>query len=149
MNSEVSKADKESGMKNGEVKMLRPLILGCAIALGSSYAMAETVDLKQNMKQMKMDFKHAAEASDVETMKSAIDSLQAIVEQSKRGNYPPEKFDTFLEGFNKLSVTLDEIEADLDTGNLQEAKKQLREIDNLRKEYHDKRNPSIWSKLFG
>ncbi len=149
MSSEVSKADKESGMKNGEVKMLRPLILGCAIALGSSYAMAETVDLKQNMKQMKMDFKHAAEASDVETMKSAIDSLQAIVEQSKRGNYPPEKFDTFLEGFNKLSVTLDEIEADLDTGNLQEAKKQLREIDNLRKEYHDKRNPSIWSKLFG
>ncbi|NMS18983.1 cytochrome b562 family protein, partial [Vibrio parahaemolyticus] len=25
----------------------------------------------------------------------------------------------------------------------------LREIDSLREEYHDKRNPSIWSKLFG
>ncbi len=129
--------------------MLRPLILGCVIALGSSYAMAEVVDLKQNMKQMKMDFKQAADASDVETMKSAIESLQAIVEQSKRGNYPPEKFDTFLEGFNKLSVTLDKIEADLDAGKLQEAKNQLREIDTLREEYHDKRNPSIWSKLFG
>ncbi|MGY0615265.1 cytochrome b562 [Vibrio sp. FJH11] len=129
--------------------MLRPLILGCAIALCSSYAMAEAVDLKQNMKQMKMDFKQAAEATDVETMKSAIDSLQAIVEQSKRGNYPPEKFDTYLEGFNKLSVTLDKIEADLDAGNLTQAKEQLREIDGLREEYHDKRNPSIWSKLFG
>lgn len=129
--------------------MLRPLVLGCAIALGSTYAMAEAVDLKQNMKQMKMEFKQAAEASDVETMKSAIDSLQAIVEQSKRGNYLPEKFDTYLEGFNKLSVTLDKIEADLDAGNLTEAKAQLREIDSLREEYHDKRNPSIWSKLFG
>ena len=76
--------------------MLRPLVLGCVIALGSTYAMAEAVDLKQNMKQMKMEFKQAAEASDVETMKSAIDSLQAIVEQSKRGNYPPEKFDIYL-----------------------------------------------------
>ncbi|MDF4689381.1 cytochrome b562 [Vibrio parahaemolyticus] len=129
--------------------MLRPLVLGCAIAFGSTYAMAEAVDLKQNMKQMKMEFKQAAEASDVETMKSAIDSLQAIVEQSKRGNYPPEKFDTYLEGFNKLSVTLDKIESDLDAGNLTEAKAQLREIDSLREEYHDKRNPSIWSKLFG
>ena len=93
--------------------MLRPLVLGCVIALGSTCAMAEAVDLKQNMKQMKLEFKQAAEASDVETMKSAIDSLQAIVEQSKRGNYPPEKFDTYLEGFNKLTVTLDKIEADL------------------------------------
>ncbi|MGR5236491.1 cytochrome b562 [Vibrio alfacsensis] len=129
--------------------MLRPLVLGCVVALGSTYAMAESVDLKQNMKQMKMDFKQAAEASDVETMKSAIDSLQAVVEQSKRGNYPPEKFDLYLEGFNKLSATLDNIESDLDAGNLTEAKEQLREIDGLREEYHDKRNPSIWSKLFG
>ena len=131
--------------------MLRPLVLGlgCVIALGSTYAMAEAVDLKQNMKQMKMEFKQAAEASDVDTMKSAIDSLQAIVEQSKRGNYPPEKFDIYLEGFNKLTVTLDKIEADLDAGKLEEAKDQLREIDSLREEYHDKRNPSIWSKLFG
>ncbi|WP_045423156.1 cytochrome b562 [Vibrio jasicida] len=128
--------------------MLRPLVLGCVIALGSTYAMAEAVDLKQNMKQMKMEFKQAAEASDVETMKSAIDSLQAIVEQSKRGNYRPEKFDIYLEGFNKLTVTLDKIEADLDAGKLEEAKDQLREIDSLREEYHDKRNPSIWSKLF-
>lgn len=129
--------------------MLRPLVLGCAIALGSSSVMAEAVDLKQNMKQMKMDFKQAAEATDVKSMKSAIDSLQATIEQSKRGNYPPEKFDTYLEGFNKLTVTLDKIEADLDAGNLTEAKQQLREIDSLREEYHDKRNPSIWSKLFG
>ncbi|MGR5548454.1 cytochrome b562 [Vibrio sp. DNB22_12_1] len=129
--------------------MLRPVVLGCVVALSSTYAMAEAVDLKQNMKQMKMDFKQAAGASDVETMKSAIDSLQAIVEESKRGNYPPEKFDLYLEGFNKLSVTLDNIESDLDAGKLTEAKEQLREIDGLREEYHDKRNPSIWSKLFG
>ncbi|MEF1310714.1 cytochrome b562 [Vibrio mytili] len=129
--------------------MLRPLMLGCVIALGSSYAAAEAVDLKQNMKQMKMDFKQAAEASDVETMKSAIDNMQDVIEQSKRGNYPPEKFDTYLEGFNKLTVTLDKIDAELDAGNLDKAKEQLRQIDQLREEYHDKRNPSIWSKLFG
>ncbi|MDF2152633.1 cytochrome b562 [Vibrio sp. CAU 1672] len=129
--------------------MLRQLMLGCVLALSSSYTLAEAVDLKHNMKQMKLEFKQAAQASDVQSMKSAIDNLQALVEQSKRGDYPPEKFDLYLEGFNKLSVTLDNIEAELEAGKLDKAQQQLREVDQLREEYHDKRNPSIWSKLFG
>jgi soluble cytochrome b562 len=41
------------------------------------------------------------------------------------------------------------VEAKLDAGNLEAAKQELKLVDDLRVEYHDKRNPSIWSKLFG
>ncbi len=118
--------------------MLRPLILGCVIALGSNYATAQELSLKQNMKQMKMDFEQAAESPDIESMRSAIDSLQVTIEEAKRGDYPEDVSNAFLGGFNKLEVILAQIEADLDEADLQQAKSKLREIDELRKEYHKK-----------
>mgnify|MGYP000560211097 CR=1 FL=1 len=127
------------------MKKLLPIF---AIAL-SAQTYAADFDLKATMKQMKPTFKQAAQAQTIEEMQQPIIDLNQLVEQAKQGDYPPEKKDIYLEGFNKLSVTLDSIEADLDAGNLTEAKAQLREIDSLREEYHDKRNPSIWSKLFG
>lgn len=115
----------------------------------STQTLAADVDLKANMKQMKVEFKQAAQATQVTEMKQAIASLSALVEQSKTGDYPPEKFDLYLEGFNKLSHALEQVEQDLDKGDLEGAKSKLRVVDQLREEYHDKRNPSIWSKLFG
>ncbi|MDN3685692.1 cytochrome b562 [Vibrio sinaloensis] len=106
-------------------------------------------DLKATMKQMKVEFKQAAEATEVAGMQSAIDNLSELVEQSKRGDYPPEKFDIYFEGFTKLSKALDTVDAKLEQGDLEGAKSELRNVDALREEYHDKRNPSIWSKLFG
>ncbi|CAM2827317.1 cytochrome b562 [Vibrio ordalii] len=89
-----------------------------ACALFAASVSAANVDLKQNMKQMKLEFKQAAEATSVETMQAPINRLSQLVEESKLGNYPPEKQDLYLEGFNKLSVALDKIEVDLEQGNL-------------------------------
>lgn len=127
---------------------MRKLIPALALFV-SAHAFAADVDLKANMKQMKIEFKHAAEATEVESMKTAIVNLSDLVEESKRGEYAPEKFDIYLEGFNKLSVALDSVEAKLDAGDLSGAKAELKNVDSLREEYHDKKNPSIWSKLFG
>lgn len=127
---------------------MKKLVTLVALVL-STYAFAADVDLKATMKQMKVEFKHAAEAQELGEMQAAVKNLSDLIEQSKRGNYPPEKFDLYLEGFNKLSVAVDSVEAELKSGNLEAAKAELKQIDDLRVEYHDKRNPSIWSKIFG
>ncbi|MFY2507207.1 cytochrome b562 [Vibrio pectenicida] len=115
----------------------------------SIQAFASDFDLKATMKQMKIEFKQAAQATTVSDMKMSVDNMSQLVEQAKKGDYPPEKFDTYFEGFSKLSTTLDKIESQLDAGDLTLAQKTLRQVDELRIEYHDKRNPSIWSKIFG
>lgn len=106
-------------------------------------------DLKATMKEMKVEFKQAAEAQTIDEMKEPVTKLKALVNNAKQGSYPPEKQQVYLEGFNKLTVTLDSVESSLNAGNFDEAKQELRQVDALREEYHDKRNPSIWSKLFG
>ncbi|AIW21085.1 cytochrome b562 family protein [Vibrio coralliilyticus] len=127
---------------------MRKLIPALALMV-SAQVFASDFDLKATMKQMKVEFKHAAEATEITDMKTAVTNLSELVEQSKRGDYPPEKFDIYFEGFNKLSGALDKVEAQLDAGDMASAKESLRQVDELRIEYHDKRNPSIWSKLFG
>ncbi|ASU23815.1 cytochrome b562 family protein [Vibrio qinghaiensis] len=128
---------------------MKKIMILTACALFAASVSAANVDLKQNMKQMKLEFKQAAEATSVETMQAPINRLSQLVEESKLGNYPPEKQDLYLEGFNKLSVALDKIEVDLEQGNLEQAQQTLRTVDELRVEYHEQRNPSIWKRLFG
>ncbi|KIE21594.1 cytochrome b562 family protein [Vibrio sinaloensis] len=127
---------------------MRKLLPALALML-SANVYASDFDLKATMKQMKVEFKQAAEATEIVRMQAAVDNLSDLVEQSKRGDYPPEKFDLYFEGFTKLSKALDAVDAKLEQGDLDAAKQELRQVDALREEYHDKRNPSIWSKLFG
>lgn len=127
---------------------MKKLVTLLALAM-SAQAFASDFDLKATMKQMKVEFKQAAQAEEITQMQSAIANLSELIEQSKQGEYPPEKTDLYLEGFNKLSAALDSVEEKLDAGNLEAAKQELKLVDDLRVEYHDKRNPSIWSKLFG
>ncbi|NVD07796.1 cytochrome b562 family protein [Vibrio sp. JPW-9-11-11] len=127
---------------------MRKLLPIVALVL-SAHVYAEDVDLKATMKQMKVEFKQAAQAEQIEPMQAAIANLTSLVAQSKQGDYPPEKTELYLEGFNKLSMALAEVDAKLSAGDLAAAKQALREVDALREEYHDKRNPSIWSKIFG
>ncbi|CAM3813988.1 cytochrome b562 [Vibrio aquimaris] len=127
---------------------MKKIIFALTLML-SIQVFASDVDLKATMKQMKLEFKQAAQATSVDSMKAPIDNMLQLVEQAKKGNYPPEKVDTYIEGFSKLSTTLEQIDSQLDAGDLASAQESLRQIDELRIEYHDKRNPSIWSKIFG
>ncbi|MFV0450456.1 MAG: cytochrome b562 [Vibrio sp.] len=128
--------------------MKKLLMFGLGLLL-STQLFAADFDLKATMKQMKQSFKQAAQAQTIEEMQQPIIDLNELVEQAKLGDYPPEKKDIYLEGFNKLTVTLEKIESELQAGQLEAAKASLKQIDSLREEYHDKRNPSIWDSIFG
>lgn len=128
--------------------MLKKLIPIVALLITAN-VYANGFDLKATMKEMKMEFKHAADAQTIEEMEAPISKLTQLINQAKQGVYPPEKQTLYLEGFNKLTITLGSINTHLKAGELEQAKQELRQVDDLREEYHDKRNPSIWSKLFG
>ncbi|HAS6346515.1 cytochrome b562 [Vibrio sp. IRLE0018] len=130
---------------------LSKVLLGSVLVLASFSGLAseETkVDLKANMKEMKLEFRQAAEAQDIESMQAAVKQLITLVENSKTGEYAPEKNDLYQEGFNKLTIALDKVNGELAQGNLEAAKQALVEVDELRKEYHEKKKTSIWGKLF-
>jgi len=120
-----------------------------AASLVAAPVFAKSSELKKNMQEMKLAFKQAAEAQSVEEMQKPIAELDALILGAKQGVYPTEKEALYMEGFKKLSLSIDNIEAQLEQGNLEQAQQELREIDSLRIEYHDRRNPSIWSKIFG
>ncbi|WP_337165070.1 cytochrome b562 [Vibrio fluvialis] len=128
--------------------MKKAIILTAGLLLATQVFAADS-DLKQIMKQMKVEFKHAAEAQTTAEMQVPIQELTKLVAQAKLGEYPPEKQDIYLEGFNKLTVALDKIENELEHDEFDAAKSSLQQVDSLRKEYHEKRNPSIWKRLFG
>ncbi|MFA0442717.1 cytochrome b562 [Vibrio sp. 10N.222.51.C12] len=132
--------------------LMNTIIKAGAVALmftvSSAAFAAEGFDLKKNMQAMKLAFKQAAEAQSIDEMKTPVATLDTLVADTKQGNYPPEKAELYQEGFNKLSSALEQVDKDLEKGDLDAAKQTLREVDSLRLEYHDKRNPSIWQRLF-
>ncbi|RJX75777.1 cytochrome b562 family protein [Vibrio sinensis] len=115
----------------------------------SAHSIAADVDLKSNMKQMKVEFKQAVESTTTVEMQQALSEFKSLIQSSKQGEYPPEKQDLYMEGFDRLLVTVDQVQQDLDSKGLEAARTSLKQLDDLREEYHDKRNPSIWSKIFG
>lgn len=136
----------------GEVMKFSKLLLGSALVMVSFAGLTNAesnVDLKANMKEMKLEFRQAAQAQDVASMQAAVNQLLALVENSKMGVYAPEKNDLYQEGFDKLTVALSKVSAELDQGNLEAAKDALVVVDELRKEYHEKKKSSVWGKLFG
>jgi soluble cytochrome b562 len=142
----ITKAKGYSAMKTAKV-----IALTFSVLLVGQAGANETqpFDLKKKMQAMKLAFKQAAESQSVEQMKLPVADLNTLIAKSKNGSYPPEKQDMYMEGFEKLSVALDDVEQHLEQGELDKAKQSLRQIDDLRIEYHDQRNPSIWKKLFG
>lgn len=115
----------------------------------ATHSFASSFDIKAAMNEMKLNFKHAAEAQSLEDMSSAIASFNLVLAELQNANYPEEKQALYADGFEQVSAVVNDVEKQLEQGNLEQAKAQLKAIDDLRVEFHDKRNPSIWSTIFG
>ncbi|MCG3728839.1 cytochrome b562 [Vibrio cincinnatiensis] len=129
--------------------MKKRLLLSAGLLFAVGQGFAADMDMKQLMQQMKLEFKSAAEAQSVEAMQEPITQLSWLVAQAKQAPYPPERADIYQEGFNKLTVTLNKATNELASGEFDAAKLTLKEVDELRIEYHEKKKPSLWQRLFG
>lgn len=95
-------------------------------------------DLGDTMKQMKSAFRDAAQAKSVESMKAAVMDLTTLVADAKHHEYAGDDLAAYHEGLHKLSEALDTVKSDLDNNQLEQAKNDLRKVDDLRREYHKK-----------
>ena len=114
-----------------------------------SMVVSAPVDMKAVMKEMRLEYKLGERATSIEDMNQVVTKLESLIDQLKQGEYTPEKQAMYQEGFNKLSASVALVKAELDAGDLEKAQAALEQVDELRVEYHKKRNPSIWSKIFG
>ncbi|EKO3685344.1 cytochrome b562 [Vibrio metschnikovii] len=123
-------------MKKSIIKSNVLLIVGLLL---SSSVWATDVDLRQVMRQMRAEFSQAASAQTVQEMQVPVTKLTELVNKAQQGQYPPRRHDVYQEGFTKLMAVLDQLSDELDSGQLAQAKLTLREVDQLRMEYHRRR----------
>ncbi|RJG42435.1 cytochrome b562 [Motilimonas pumila] len=108
-----------------------------------------TVDLKAVMKEMSYQFKAAIKTESEDEFKQHMTEFSDLVEQAKTYSFAPEHKEKSLEGLNKVSQALAQLDLDLAQTSLGEVQKQLKAVDDLRIEYHKKDKPSMWQLLFG
>lgn len=100
------------------------------------------VSLKQTMKQMRLHYKEALDATDAATFNTSVAAMQQQLEIARQYDFSPERKQTSLEGLNKVAQKLESLEAD--NSNLADQQQQLSTVDNLRKEYHKKTKPGVF-----
>ena len=101
------------------------------------------------MKEMAFQYKQAYDANDPTTMLPALLELGGLTEIALGADYQPEQAADFKQGLQQVHTAVQLATEAARQQNIEEAKTQLRQVDKLRKQYHDKRKVSIWQLLFG
>ena len=66
----------------------------------AAQSLASSFDMKSAMNEMKLNFKHAAEAQSVEEMTTAMTSFNKVLVQLQSASFPTEKQALYTEGSN-------------------------------------------------
>ena len=78
------------------------------------------------------------EASDINQVKTELAAFMQGLEIAKMQQVKAEDQATFDEGMKKLVELTGQAEAAVNAGNLEQAKSALKQMGDVRKEYHDK-----------
>ena len=102
--------------------------------------------LKPTMKEMRLHYKQAIKAESPEQFNREIQLFIEELHTAQAFNFSPERKDISLEGLNKVEQFLTELPL-ANTANLSKLQQDLKQVDQLREEYHDKAKPGIWDLL--
>ncbi|GAA60729.1 hypothetical protein P20652_2595 [Pseudoalteromonas sp. BSi20652] len=118
--------------------------------LFSLQALAEKpVDLEINMKNTGLAYKQAVQAKQLGEFNIAIDEFIKLVKVSKTAKFYKEA-DKSLQGLDKVIVQAELAKKAANEQGLTAAKAPLKNIDNLRKKYHELHEPpGFFELLFG
>ncbi|MAD74104.1 MAG: hypothetical protein CML20_04770 [Rheinheimera sp.] len=129
--------------------MLSRLICCLFIMLSLSVTASNNVDLEATMKNMGLALKQAREAATPYAAKPYVVQLTELTAQAKTARFPDDKAQTYLEGLNKVQLTLQSALLAADAGNNEKLQLALAEVEQLRRYYHKQRKVSFWQLLFG
>ncbi|MBA6409797.1 MAG: cytochrome b562 [Pseudoalteromonas distincta] len=113
-----------------------------------SFAQQE-VDLEVNMKNTGLAYKQAVQATQLSEFNTAIDEFIKLIKVSKTGKFY-KKPEQSLQGLDKVIAQAELAKKAANEQGLSAAKEPLKNIDNLRKKYHELHEPpGFFELLFG
>jgi len=107
---------------------------------------AVATDVEATMKQMGLAYKQAMQATELAEFQRHARQFSELVASVQRYQFTADKQQFFMQGLDKLQQ---QTALALQATDLPSAQQQFRQIDALRKEYHQERSVSIWKLLFG
>ena len=114
-----------------------------------SQAQSQQVDLEAVMKNMGHSYKQAMEAQQPTIMSHALKDLKELVQEAKRARFS-KAAEQSQQGLDKVLERIASAEQQLAQGQLEAARETLKDIDTLRKKYHELHEPpGFWELLFG
>jgi len=121
--------------------LLISLCLG--LALSSSVSAGQ---LKPTMKEMRLHYKQAVDTQDPAIFNERIAQFLTELQTARAFKFSPERKELSLEGLDKVEALVSGLPAATDS-NLPQLQKQLKEVDQLRIEYHKKVKPGAFELL--
>lgn len=128
-------------MKFFAIKLLLSVYIFTALfGISVNVSAGESVNLKQTMKQMRLQYKEALDTRSAERFNQHIEAFKQHLTRAQSYNFSPERKEISLQGLSKVERIVTEIPVATEA-NLSELQQQLSTIDKLRKEYHKKAKP--------
>ncbi|WP_338366239.1 cytochrome b562 [uncultured Pseudoalteromonas sp.] len=125
------------------------LVLVVAVLYSTAAFSEQKVDLEVNMKNTGLAYKNTVQAVSLDDFNKAIDKFIALVENSKKATFHKEA-KMSLKGLDKVIAQAKLAKKLANERGLDAAKPALKNIDDLRKEYHKLHEPpGFFDLLFG
>ena len=110
----------------------------------------ESSKLSVAMKNIGLSYKNVMNAQSNEDLLESLSSLSSLVREVKHEQFKPNLHEQSMEGLDKVLKVISTARKHAELGELDKAKKVLKQIDEYRKEYHKLHEPpSIWQLIFG
>lgn len=130
--------------------MFKTVIFSLSLAFYSQAALtAEPVKLESTMKTMGFAFKQATEAASPADALPYLEKLQQLTEQAKRAPLPSDKATVYTEGLDKVLAELVLAKDAAENDDMPKLQQHLKQVDELKKHYHEERRFSLWQMIFG
>lgn len=128
------------------------LLLSFSLLFATTHTFAYTSQsesLEVIMKSFSFEYRQAVESDSIDVTLRHVHLMQQKIDAAMKAPLRDDKAEQFLQGFQKVSSVLQQVELALTAGDQQLASDELVKIDQLRIEYHRLRKRSIWQLLFG
>ncbi|MBG9995063.1 hypothetical protein I6F50_08335 [Pseudoalteromonas sp. NZS127_1] len=128
---------------------MKYLVIIFTFAFSSMSFAQQEVDLEINMKNTGLAYKQAVQATQLSEFNTAIDEFIKLVKVSKTAKFY-KKPEQSLQGLDKVIAQAELAKKAANEQGLSAAKEPLKNIDNLRKKYHELHEPpGFFELLFG
>ncbi|MEM5507630.1 cytochrome b562 [Pseudoalteromonas sp. AS71] len=128
---------------------MKYLVIIFTLLFSSMSFAQQSVDLEVNMKNTGLAYKQAVQATQLSEFNTAIDEFIKLVKVSKTGKFYKKPEQSLL-GLDKVIAQAELAKKAANEQGLSAAKEPLKNIDNLRKKYHELHEPpGFFELLFG